>query len=261
MHVHHQQHPHALHQQQQHLHSQQGSMVHPPMHDVFPLTVGRMHECEQTMTIVEYNKGEREKTTTSDEDEPSFTEGGVDGHGEPVSYMGEDAAVKCSNGRRKYAIMQKKGKWKSISKVMAERGYCVSPQQCEDKFNDINKRYKRLTYILRRGTSCKVVENPTLLDMMDHLSEKAKETVRKRCAHTTMETDCISFLIHHCKSLQLALRSRENDEILDTRKNQQDDVGGGDRRPTVTTMMTSPRRIMIMGPCLGFKGGFAKRMK
>ncbi|KAJ6817292.1 uncharacterized protein M6B38_412110 [Iris pallida] len=32
---------------------------------------------------------------------------------------------------------------------------------------------------LRRGTSCKVVENPSLLDVMDHLSDKAKDDVRK----------------------------------------------------------------------------------
>ncbi|URE29514.1 hypothetical protein MUK42_36376 [Musa troglodytarum] len=61
---------------------------------------------------------------------------------------------------------------------MAERGCYVSPQQCEDKFNDLNKRYKRLTDILGRGTSCKVVENPALLDRLN-LSEKMKDDVRK----------------------------------------------------------------------------------
>ncbi|KAF9608232.1 hypothetical protein IFM89_008187 [Coptis chinensis] len=236
-------------------------MVHPPMHDVFPLTVGRMHECEQTMAIVEYNKGERVKATTSDEDEPNFTKGGVDGHGEPVSYMGEDVAVECSNGGRKYAIMQKKGKWKLVSKVMAERGYCVSPQQCEDKFNDLNKRYKRLTYILRRGTSCKVVENPELLDIMDHLSEKAKETVRKRCAHTTMETDCISFLIHHCsgpcnspseaeRMMKFLIQERTNKVMLAAPSRR---PGGGDHDD-------EPEENHDNGAMFGFQGGFAKRM-
>ncbi|KAF9602451.1 hypothetical protein IFM89_028002 [Coptis chinensis] len=105
------------------------------------------------MAIVEYNKGERAKTTTSDEDEPSFTEGGVDGHGELVSYMSEDTAAECSNGGRKYAIMQKKGKWK-----------------------------------------LHLLPDPSLQ-----------------------------------RSLQLALRSREDDEMLDTRKNQQDNVGNGDQ--------------------------------
>ncbi|KAF9601584.1 hypothetical protein IFM89_020500 [Coptis chinensis] len=298
MHVHHQQHPHALHQQQQ-PNSQQGSMAHQPMHDVFPLTVGSMHECEQTMAIAEYNKGERAKTTTSDEDEPSFTEGGVDGHceagrgkkgGSPwqrmkwndtmvillitvVSYMGEDAAAECSNGgRRKYAIMQKKGKWKSVSKVMAERGYYVSPQQCEDKFNDLNKRYKRLTDILGRGTSCKVVENPALLDMMDHLSEKAKETVRKILSskHLFYEEMCSYHNGNRLhlppdpslqRSLQLALRSREDDEMHDTRKNQQDDVGDGDQDADSDDRDDEPEENHDNGAMFGFQGGFAKRMK
>lgn len=146
----------------------------------------------------------------SDDDDPSFsTEDSVDGQTEigkgkktsssnslwhrvkwtdgmvrllitAVSYIGEDIASEaCSGPKRKAAVLLKKGKWKVISKVMAERGCFVSPQQCEDKFNDLNKRYKRLTDILGRGTSCKVVENPALLGMMNHLSEKVKDDVRK----------------------------------------------------------------------------------
>ncbi|KAL8039636.1 hypothetical protein ABFX02_10G049200 [Erythranthe guttata] len=75
--------------------------------------------------------------------------------------------------------LQKKGKWKSVSRAMMERGFYVSPQQCEDKFNDLNKRYKRVNDILGKGTSCRVVENQTLLDSMDHLSPKMKEEVKK----------------------------------------------------------------------------------
>ncbi|CAA6668534.1 unnamed protein product [Spirodela intermedia] len=71
------------------------------------------------------------------------------------------------------------GKWKSVSRAMMEKGHYVSPQQCEDKFNDLNKRYKRVNDILGRGTACRVVENQALLDTMDHLSPKAKEEVRK----------------------------------------------------------------------------------
>lgn len=181
----------------------------------------------------------------SDDDEPSFTtEDGVNNHDDgakgkkgwqrmkwtdgmvrllitAVSYLGEDVASDChSSGKRKLAILQKKGKWKSISKVLAERGCYVSPQQCEDKFNDLNKRYKRLTDILGRGTSCKVVENPALLDVMDHLSEKAKEDARKilNSKHLFYEEMCS----YHNKnrlnlpddlalqrSLQLALTSRD----------------------------------------------------
>ncbi|KAG8638282.1 uncharacterized protein LOC110600136 [Manihot esculenta] len=81
--------------------------------------------------------------------------------------------------KRKSGILQKKGKWKTVSKIMMSKGCHVSPQQCEDKFNDLNKRYKRLNDILGRGTSCRVVENPALMDSMPHLSAKAKDDVRK----------------------------------------------------------------------------------
>lgn len=76
-------------------------------------------------------------------------------------------------------LLQKKGKWKSVSKGMMEKGYYVSPQQCEDKFNDLNKRYKRVNDILGKGTACRVVENQSLLDTMDNLSTKMKEEARK----------------------------------------------------------------------------------
>lgn len=77
------------------------------------------------------------------------------------------------------ALLQKKGKWKSVSRAMMEKGFSVSPQQCEDKFNDLNKRYKRVNDLLGKGTACRVVENQALLDTMDHLSPKAKEEARK----------------------------------------------------------------------------------
>ncbi|KAK8615969.1 hypothetical protein V6N13_017538 [Hibiscus sabdariffa] len=149
---------------------------------------------------------ERGKSSVSDEDEPSFTEECVDGHNDgtkgkkgstwqrvkwtdkmarllitAVSYIGEDGSGDCGGGRmrKKFLVLQKKGKWKSISKVMAERGYHVSPQQCEDKFNDLNKRYKKLNDMLGRGTSCEVVENLTLSDVIDYLTEKENDKVRK----------------------------------------------------------------------------------
>lgn len=95
-----------------------------------------------------------------------------------VSYVGEDADCTNDGNKRKAGILQKKGKWKSVSRVMMDKGYSVSPQQCEDKFNDLNKRYKKLNDVLGRGTACDVVENPSLLDAMD-LSPKMKEDVRK----------------------------------------------------------------------------------
>lgn len=91
----------------------------------------------------------------------------------PDTFDGSAAA------RRKHGpTLQKKGKWKKVSELMFKQGYNVSPQQCEDKFNDLNKRYKRLNEILGRGTSCQVVENPLLLDSMQ-ISLKAKDDVRK----------------------------------------------------------------------------------
>ncbi|CAN1860362.1 hypothetical protein LINPERHAP1_LOCUS43451 [Linum perenne] len=104
-----------------------------------------------------------------------------------VYYIGDEVATESSDpivtnsgsGKKKQsAVSQKKGKWKSVSRAMMEKGYYVSPQQCEDKFNDLNKRYKRVNDILGRGTACKVVENQSLLDSMD-LSPKMKDEVRK----------------------------------------------------------------------------------
>ncbi|PWA69642.1 hypothetical protein CTI12_AA295560 [Artemisia annua] len=187
---------------------QQGTMVHASIHESFPLRMGVMQDCtrhNQTVALSDLGKGDRGKNSVSDEDEPSYTEEGHDNQNNEnrgknmstwhrvkwsdpmvrllitaVSYIGEDASMEHGGGaRRKYANLQKKGKWKSVSKVMAERGHFVSPQQCEDKFNDLNKRYKRLNEILGRGTSCEVVENPSLLDLMDHVSDKAKDEVRK----------------------------------------------------------------------------------
>ncbi|XP_061340958.1 uncharacterized protein LOC133287376 [Gastrolobium bilobum] len=97
-----------------------------------------------------------------------------------VSCVGEDGTIGGMDGhKRKYGALQKKGKWKTVSKIMISKGCHVSPQQCEDKFNDLNKRYKRLNDILGRGTCCQVVENPALMDSMHNLTAKAKDDVRK----------------------------------------------------------------------------------
>ncbi|XAR64615.1 hypothetical protein NMG60_11008363 [Bertholletia excelsa] len=101
-----------------------------------------------------------------------------------VFYFGDEAASDGSDPKRKGGagsggVLQKKGKWKSVSRAMMEKGFHVSPQQCEDKFNDLNKRYKRVNEILGKGTACRVVENQSLLDTMDHLSPKMKEEVKK----------------------------------------------------------------------------------
>ncbi|CAH9110025.1 unnamed protein product [Cuscuta epithymum] len=103
-----------------------------------------------------------------------------------VYYIGDEGAPEGNNthassekkGSHGGGILQKKGKWKSVSRAMMERGFYVSPQQCEDKFNDLNKRYKRVIDILGKGTACRVVENQSLLETMD-LSPKMKEEAKK----------------------------------------------------------------------------------
>ncbi|KAK2986948.1 hypothetical protein RJ640_009091 [Escallonia rubra] len=96
-----------------------------------------------------------------------------------VSYAQEIASCDSNgNGRKTSLLLPKIGKWKAISMVMVERGCQVSPQQCEDKFYDLNKKYKKLNDMLGRGISCDVVENPALLDSID-LPDIEKENVRK----------------------------------------------------------------------------------
>ncbi|KAF9622285.1 hypothetical protein IFM89_031088 [Coptis chinensis] len=210
MDVHHQQHPHVLHQQQQHLHSQQGSMVHPPMHDVFPLTVGRMHECEQTMAIVEYNKGERAKTTTSDEDEPSFTEGGVDGHGEPA--MGEENMQLC---KRRGSGSQSRKSWLKGDIVYHLSSVKTSSMTSTRDTSDSHTSFEGALHVRLH-----LLPDPSLQ-----------------------------------RSLQLALRSREDDEILDTRNNQQDDVGDDDQDTDSDDHDDEPEENHDNGAMFGFQGG------
>ncbi|KAL0744033.1 hypothetical protein Bca4012_085546 [Brassica carinata] len=100
-----------------------------------------------------------------------------------VFYIGDEAGTlggDQTDAKKKITgMLQKKGKWKSVSRAMVEKGFSVSPQQCEDKFNDLNKRYKRVNDILGRGTACRVVENQGLLETMDHLTPKLKDEVKK----------------------------------------------------------------------------------
>ncbi|CAL1398193.1 unnamed protein product [Linum trigynum] len=138
----------------------------------------------------------------SEEDDPSLMEDGQVSHGSKgtklspwhrmkwtdnvvrlliavVAYVDDDGTEGGESHKRKSGVLQKKGKWKTVSKVMIGKGCHVSPQQCEDKFNDLNKRYKKLNDILGRGTSCQVVENPGLMESIPHLSSKAKDEVKK----------------------------------------------------------------------------------
>ncbi|XBI62682.1 hypothetical protein VPH35_043251 [Triticum aestivum] len=59
---------------------------------------------------------------------------------------------------------QRKGKWRSMSWAMVEKG-------C--------KRCKRVVELLGRGTACNLVTNPALLDTMGELTAKAREEARK----------------------------------------------------------------------------------
>ncbi|XP_031101158.1 uncharacterized protein LOC116005067 [Ipomoea triloba] len=174
----------------------------------------------------------------SDEDEPSLAE---DGNGENedeapgkkgsqwqrmkwtnsivrlliqvVAYVGDDVCLEGPEGlKRKSGCIQKKGKWKTISKIMISKGCHVSPQQCEDKFNDLNKRYKKLNDILGRGTSCAVVENPALMDSMPQLSAKAKDTVKKiLCSKHLFYREMCAYhngqKIPDCSDLELQIHS------------------------------------------------------
>ncbi|KAL8466916.1 hypothetical protein ACS0TY_035841 [Phlomoides rotata] len=234
-------------------HLRQGSaMVHQTIHENFPLTIGGNQE-DRSFSLTEYNRGK----SGSDEDEPSLTEDAADNSSKgkksspwqrvkwtdnmvkllitAVSYISEEAGAEYGGGeRRKFTNLQKKGKWKSVSKVMAERGHFVSPQQCEDKFNDLNKRYKRLNEILGRGTSCEVVENPAILDLLEHVTEKGKEEVRKILSskHLHYEEMCSYHNGNRLhlppdpelqRSLRLALRSRNDHDDPDMKRGLNDD--------------------------------------
>ncbi|KAJ8762862.1 hypothetical protein K2173_022991 [Erythroxylum novogranatense] len=302
MRVHHQaQHPQVMHQQQQHNVHRQGSAVHPSIHEGFPLTMGTMHNSDPTICVNDYNKGERGKNAMSDDDEPSYTEDGADcsndaskgAKGLPwqrvkwtdkmvrllitaVSYIGEDASSDFGTGmRRKFAVLQKKGKWKSVSKVMAERRYHVSPQQCEDKFNDLNKRYKRLNDMLGRGTSCQVVEKPALLDVIDYLTEKEKDDVRKILSskHLFYEEMCSYHngnrlhLPHDPgvqRSVQLALRNRDDHESDEVRRHHNDDLDEDDQELETDEHDDFEENQGLQGAgkgACGVFGGAAKRLR
>ncbi|MCD7471992.1 hypothetical protein HAX54_012814 [Datura stramonium] len=269
----------ANHQQLQHYqsHSKQGSMVHPTINANFPLTIGSMQDCNQNISLVDYNKGDRGKSA-SDEDEPSFTEDDPNRGKKTtpwqrvkwtdqmvrllitaVSYIGEETAAEYG-GRRKCSNLHKKGKWKSVSKVMAERGHFVSPQQCEDKFNDLNKRYKRLNEIL--------VENPALLDMLDHVSEKGKEEVRKILSskHLHYEEMCSYHNGNRLhlppdpelqRSLRLALKSRDEHDDNDIRNHLQDDNDEEDHEADLEDRDEYEENNRLHG----MSEGFSKRIK
>ncbi|XP_075086197.1 uncharacterized protein LOC107830801 [Nicotiana tabacum] len=208
-----QQNPHHMQQQQQ---QQQQHPTHPhhqpppPLHPI--VSYGHQEtENQQQQSLRQGlpfgNKAKNQSLTFSDEDDNNSVEDGKRSKTCPwqrmkwtdnmvrllimvVYYIGDEVGSELNNnnndttnGKKKgggsVGVLQKKGKWKSVSRAMMERGFYVSPQQCEDKFNDLNKRYKRVNDILGKGTACRVVENQNLLETMDHLSSKMKEEVKK----------------------------------------------------------------------------------
>ncbi|KAL5857240.1 hypothetical protein ACOSQ3_004698 [Xanthoceras sorbifolium] len=187
MQFHHHPHPHFY---------QHGSEVQPQTTSDLPIEYMQ----EQAVSFVNYNENERGKSLVRDGYAMDCAVTGVDGHLEvdkervtpwqrikwtekmvkllitAVSYIGQCASG--TGGRTESSLLLKIGKWKLLSKLMVERGYHASPQQCEDKFNNLNKGYKRFNDVLGKGTACMVVQNPKLLDEMD-ISGKAKEDVKK----------------------------------------------------------------------------------
>ncbi|XP_057427031.1 uncharacterized protein LOC130720408 [Lotus japonicus] len=182
-----QQNPHHLHHPQMVSYDQQQQLQQPIKHGYSPYSSA---------------KNKQQQSSISDDDELGFPADETSGDPKrkispwqrmkwtdtmvrllimAVYYIGDEAGSEGTdpNGKKKQSgLLQKKGKWKSVSRAMMEKGFYVSPQQCEDKFNDLNKRYKRVNDILGKGTACRVVENQSLLDTMD-LSPKMKEEVRK----------------------------------------------------------------------------------
>eukprot|EP00249_Psilotum_nudum_P018143 c26659_g1_i1 orf=383-1789(+) len=223
------------------MHHHQQALTH-HLQGLAPLSttqhVSVSQECEQSLGLEPKGTpkmslicSKERSVGTSDEDEPSFTEDGGDGlpgggknknstlwHRMKwtdsmvrlliniVLLVGEDGTVDSNDGnnKRKCGVLQKKGKWKSVSRLMMERGCYVSPQQCEDKFNDLNKRYKRLNDILGKGTACCIVENPSLMDAMDNIPPKTKEDVRKILSSKHLFYKEMCSYHSGCKSLALA---------------------------------------------------------
>ncbi|XP_019163696.1 PREDICTED: uncharacterized protein LOC109160043 [Ipomoea nil] len=238
----------------------------------------------------------------SDEDEPSLAE---DGNGENedeapgkkgsqwqrmkwtdsivklliqvVAYVGDDVCLEGPEGlKRKSGCIQKKGKWKTVSKIMISKGCHVSPQQCEDKFNDLNKRYKKLNDILGRGTSCAVVENPALMDSMPQLSAKAKDTVKKiLCSKHLFYREMCAYhngqKIPDCSDLELQIHSssvathcskdnngcpgdeaEENDDSVDDESgDEENNTASGDAVKTGTCYERRENEQSVDNDCFG----------
>ncbi|KAL2513809.1 sequence-specific DNA binding transcription factor [Forsythia ovata] len=206
--------------------------------DAFSFQVGSMQKFDQPMPLLDGNKDERlnnfsgnsqwmnilgalneQNEVGAEKREPvwqriKWTDEMVKLLITAVSYVEEDALSDANNRERRNLFLPLiKGKWRAISNTMVERGYIVSPQQCEDKFNDLNKKYRRLNDILGRRTSCEVVENPAVLESIN-ISNETKEEAKKIliCKQLFYREMCSYhnrnriFLLHD-EALQQSLRS------------------------------------------------------
>ncbi|KAL8536086.1 hypothetical protein ACS0TY_011644 [Phlomoides rotata] len=95
-----------------------------------------------------------------------------------VSYYEDVVVVEGSKSEWNHLLSPIKGKWQSVSRTLVERGFLVSPQQCEDKFNDLNKKYKRLVQILGTNNSYNIVENPAIMEKIN-IPVEAKDEVQR----------------------------------------------------------------------------------
>ncbi|XP_070008797.1 trihelix transcription factor DF1 [Nicotiana sylvestris] len=205
--------PKHMQQQQQQLPTHPQPQPPPPPHPIVSYghqETENQQQQQQQQSLrqgLPFNKAKNQSLTFSDDDDNNSVEDGKKSKTCPwqrmkwtdnmvrllimvVYYIGDEVGSEVNNnnndtynskkkGGGSVGVLQKKGKWKSVSRAMMERGFYVSPQQCEDKFNDLNKRYKRVNDILGKGTACRVVENQNLLETMDHLTQKMKEEVKK----------------------------------------------------------------------------------
>ncbi|KAL3515578.1 hypothetical protein ACH5RR_022480 [Cinchona calisaya] len=225
--------------QQQTYPRHEGFMPHPHYFpDNLPSVVGDVQGPDQLPLLIEHNKGERINNSVGIGENSNGLQGieeKIEGGGEEketshkrikwtdemvkllitaLSYIGEEnvAAQPFRCKSRGLLTKPKPGKWKAISKVMVQRGYHVTPHQCEDKFKDLNKKFRRLNDLLGRGTACKVVENPKLIGLMDLSNEAVLEVMRLLSCKQLFFQELCSYhngnrlFLPHDQSLQHSLK-------------------------------------------------------
>lgn len=154
---------------------------------------------------------------------------------------------------------QRKGKWRAISSAMKQRGYLVSPQQCEDKFNDLNKKYKRLNDILGKSTASDVVRNPSVLDSMNLCDETAEEVIKILSTKQLFYQEMCSYhnrnwlFLDHDECLERALNLALNNKNVTRNKSANTIIRGGGGRDSEENMPKSTdQRWIISNYCTDF---------